>query len=99
MRRLTGLAAALALVAVPTASASGIYGQVLSPTGRVLATAHGTTFDYPADGTLVHVGAAAVDSGGATLTDVSFLGGIVQVNELDVVGNRTAVVGSIAAAG
>jgi cell wall-associated NlpC family hydrolase len=99
MLRIAGLAAAAALAAAPAAAADGVYGQVLSPQGRVLATAQGTTFDYPADGTLVHVGSATVDAGGATLTDVSLLGGLVQLNELDIVPGKTAVAGPIAAAG
>ena len=74
--------AGAALAASPTALAGGIYGEVLSPSGSVVTTAHGASFDYPADGSLVHVGQATVSNGDVTLNDVALVGNLVQATQL-----------------
>jgi NlpC/P60 family protein len=97
--RLAAVGAVVALLASAGDAFGAVYAQVLSPNGRVVAQAEGPTFDYPADGSLVHVGAAQVDPGGATLTDLSLVGGIVHVGELDLLRDGRAVIDSVAAAG
>jgi cell wall-associated NlpC family hydrolase len=95
--RVVALAAVAALALVPGAAAGG-YAEVVSKDGRVLATADGSSFAYPADGSLVRIGAASVDATGVTLNDVELLSGQVRVDQIDVIGRKVQV-GILAAAG
>jgi len=70
------------LVLAPAAAASGGYVEVVDAAGHVLASATGPSFDYPADGTLVHVGHAVVGPAGVELNDVSVLGGAVSAQTI-----------------
>src|SRR5436190_11459438 len=100
MMRAAFVAAVVALVAAPACWGAGIYAEVLSPAGQVVATAEGSSFDYPADGSLVHVGSAQASTTGVTLTDVALLGGVVQATQLYLPSRRgEAIAGTIAAAG
>lgn len=94
--------AAVALFAalVPAARGGGVYAEVVSPTGKVLAVADGSSFDFPADGSLVHVGSAEDSSSGVMLADVALFGGVVQATQLYLPsGRREPISGTIAAAG
>src|SRR5215213_5104652 len=94
--------AALALFAAlaPAAFGGGVYAQVVSPTGKVLAVADGPSFDFPADGSLVHVGSAEGSSTGVMLADVALFGSVVLATQLYLPSGRgEAISGTIAAAG
>src|SRR5215218_2568256 len=94
--------AAVALFAalVPAARGGRVYAEVVSPTGKVLAVADGSSFDFPADGSLVHVGSAEDSSSGVMLADVALFGGVVQATQLYLPsGRREPISGTIAAAG
>ncbi len=102
MRSLLVPAAALALAfaVAPTALAGGVYAEVLSPAGNIVATGSGDRFDYPADGSLVHVGRTDSSPAGVTLTDVTAVGSILQTAELFLPSGRSQpLTGTIAAAG
>src|SRR6266511_1759809 len=100
MLRAAAVVAVLALGAARAAFGAGIYAEVLSPAGKVVATADGSSFDYPADGSLVHVGSAEASPAGVMLTDVALFGGIVQATQLYLPARRgDAMAGTIAAAG
>jgi cell wall-associated NlpC family hydrolase len=94
--------AAVALFAalVPAALGGGVYAEVVSPTGKVLAVADGPSFDFPADGSLVHVGSAEASSDGVMLADLALFGGVVQATQLYLPSGRSErISGTIAAAG
>jgi cell wall-associated NlpC family hydrolase len=94
--------AAVALFAAlaPAAFGGGVYAEVVSPTGKVLAVADGPSFDFPADGSLVHVGSAEGSSTGVMLADVALFGSVVQATQLYLPSGRgDAISGTIAAAG
>jgi cell wall-associated NlpC family hydrolase len=74
--RLTVVALA-GLVLAPAAAASSV-AEVLGPDGRIVASTAGGRFDYPANGSIVHVGSSSVGSTGVELDDVSLLGGRIQ---------------------
>ena len=95
------LAAALvALVTAGGASAATGWARVVDASGRTVATADGSSFDYPADGALVHVGSATVDASGVTLNDVALLGGLVRVGQVYVPpGGSQIQLSPVAAAG
>jgi cell wall-associated NlpC family hydrolase len=99
VQRAAILTAAAALVLAPSALGGGVYAEVLSPGGKVLAVADGTSFDYPADGSLVHVGSAEASTSGVTLNDLALVGSIVQATQLYLPAGRGPVTGAIAAAG
>ena len=99
MLRVAATVAGVALALAPAAFAGPTYVEVLSPSGDVLAAGGGARFDYPADGALVHIGAATADAGGATLTDVALAGNLVNVSEIDLLADGRVVLGSTAAAG
>jgi NlpC/P60 family len=96
VRVLASLALA-ALVFAPGAAAGG-WAEVVAKDGRVLATGTGGSFSYPADGSLVRVASADVDSRGVTLTDVELLAGQVRVDQIDVFGKQVQI-GIVAALG
>src|SRR6266536_1587692 len=79
------------LVLAPAAAASGGYVEVVDAAGHVLASATGPSFDYPADGTLVHVGHAVVGPAGVELNDVSVLGGAVSAQTIVLPRGRKAI--------
>jgi cell wall-associated NlpC family hydrolase len=83
----------------PAAFAGSTYAKVIGPSGRVLAVGSDSAFDYPSDGSIVHIGSAMTSSTGAALTDVQLLGGMVNVSEVDVFSNGRDSLGSVAAAG
>jgi cell wall-associated NlpC family hydrolase len=73
---------------------------VIGAQGRVVAVANGPAFDYPIDGSLVHVARATTGAGGVALTNVSLLGGLVQVGEIVVRQSNDSVrLGGVAVAG
>jgi hypothetical protein len=75
MRRLL-LVAALVLMAVPGALAqSPSYAAVHAADGTTLASASGAEYDFPEDGSIVHVGAAQRPGAGIQLDDVVLFGG------------------------
>ena len=103
-RAAAALAAAVlvpsALAFAPAALAGGVYAEVLAPNGKVIATGSGERFDFPADGSLVHVGRADTSGAGVTLTDVAAAGWVLQAAELRMpAGRRSAMGGIVAAAG
>ncbi len=83
----------------PAAFASSTYAKVIGPSGRVLAVGSDSAFNYPSDGSLVHIGSAMTSATGAALTDIQLLGGMVNVSEVDVFRNGQDSLGTIAAAG
>jgi cell wall-associated NlpC family hydrolase len=101
MLRLAAAAAvASACVLAPPALAGGVYAEVLAPNGRVVASGSGDSFDFPADGALVHVGHAEVSPRGVTLKDVAAAGFVLQATELQLpAGRRAPMTGIVAAAG
>jgi cell wall-associated NlpC family hydrolase len=93
-------AVAAALAVVPSAFANGVYAEVLAPNGKVVASGSGDSFDFPADGSLVHVGHAEASEDGVTLRDVAAAGYVLQATELRLpAGRDTAMTGIVAAAG
>ncbi len=88
-----------ALFLAPAAFASSTYAKVIGPSGRVLAVGSDSAFNFPSDGSLVHIGSAMTSATGASLTDIQLLGGMVNVSEVDVFGNGRDSLGTIAAAG
>src|SRR5215217_1006182 len=100
MFRAAVVVAVLALAAAQAVSAGGTYAEVLSPAGKVVATASGPSFDYPADGSLLHVGSAEASPTGVLLTDVALFGGVLQATQLYLPARRgEAIAGTIVAAG
>jgi cell wall-associated NlpC family hydrolase len=93
------MAAFASLLLAPAAVGGGSYAKVIGPGGHVISLGSGRVFDYPSDGSLVHVGSAETSTDGATLNDVQLLGGIVNVSQIDVFANGQVSVGTIAAAG
>jgi cell wall-associated NlpC family hydrolase len=94
------LAVALAaLFFAPAALAGRTYARVVGPSGRVLAVGSSSAFDYPSDGSLVHIGSAMTSASGAALTDIQLLAGMVDVSEVDVFSNGQDSLGTVAAAG
>ena len=87
------------LFLAPAAFASSTYAKVIGPSGRVVAVGSDSAFNYPSDGSLVHIGSAMTSATGASLTDIELLGGMVNVSEVDVFGNGRDSLGTIAAAG
>jgi cell wall-associated NlpC family hydrolase len=100
-RRWVAIVLGVLVLAGPSAArASEPYALILSSSGKVLATGTGAGFDYPADGSLVHVGRAEADRSGVTLTDVALYGNLVQATQLSIPRGRSApLTGTIAAAG
>jgi cell wall-associated NlpC family hydrolase len=95
--RAIALAAALALVAVPAASAD-ILGtaQVRGPDGKLLATAaDGTPFTYPSDGSLVAIANVRARPNRVTLRGVSMLQGRVTADRVVLVKGRAAQVDNL----
>jgi murein DD-endopeptidase MepM/ murein hydrolase activator NlpD len=74
--------AVFALAAPVGASAATSYVVVRDTTGRTVAEAVDAGFDYPEDGSLVHVGHAAALPGGIELDDVVVLGGRIRADRL-----------------
>jgi cell wall-associated NlpC family hydrolase len=70
-------------LAAPALAAEG-YAEVLSPAGKVVAAWSSTALDYPGDGSLVHVGSAAVGPDAVVLREVTLLGGRIAATELSV---------------
>jgi len=101
MRRLPAAAALwTALALAPTALAGGVYAEVLAPSGKIVASGSGDSFDFPADGSLVHVGHADASPDGVTLRDVAAAGFVLQATELRLpAGRRAPMSGIVAAAG
>jgi cell wall-associated NlpC family hydrolase len=99
MKAVLVVTALAALLVAPPALAGGSYAKVLSPAGRVLAVGDSAAFDYPSDGSLVHIGSAVSSSGGAALNDIQLLGGMVDVSEVDVFDNGQVSLGTVAAGG
>src|SRR5919197_1826301 len=82
LRRFLGAAAAFLVLAGPAHGATSPLVEVLDGQGRIAARGGSGLFAYPADGSGVDVGSAAVTSAGTELTDVSLLGGRVQVTRV-----------------
>jgi hypothetical protein len=59
------------------ASASAAAVEILGPDGASIAHTklHSSFFDYPADGSLVHIGSIRINGRSETLTDISLLSG------------------------
>jgi cell wall-associated NlpC family hydrolase len=95
---LAAAAAALA-VAAPPAPAAGVYAEVLRPDGQVVATESAPQFDYPTDGSLLHVGHVDLARDGVTLTDVVAVGSLLQAPQLYLPTGRGDVVGEVVAGG
>ncbi len=76
LRRLL-IAVAVSLVVAPVASATPV-AEIIDQNGRVIAAAGTGRFDYPANGSLLHIGSASVTATGVELSDVSLLGGRIQ---------------------
>ena len=93
------LAVALGTLFLAPAASAGAYAKVVGPTGRLVSVGAGSGFRYPADGSVVQIGAATASGSGESLTDVQLLGGMVHVSSVDVFANGHIALGSIAAAG
>jgi murein DD-endopeptidase MepM/ murein hydrolase activator NlpD len=52
--------------------------------GGIVASATGSTFDFPEDGLVAHVGGAAQTASGVELTNVVLLGGRIRADRIDV---------------
>jgi cell wall-associated NlpC family hydrolase len=76
LRRLL-IAVAVSLVVAPVASATTV-AEIIDQNGRVIAAAGTGRFDYPGNGSLLHIGSATVTATGVELGDVSLLGGRIQ---------------------
>ena len=76
------LAAAAALYAAPAALGATPAAEILGPDGNVIATASQAPFAYPADGSVLRIGALASTPAGLELRSVSVLGGSVRVDRL-----------------
>jgi cell wall-associated NlpC family hydrolase len=76
LRRLL-IAVAVSLVVAPSAFATPV-AEIIDQNGRVIAAAGTGRFDYPADGSLLHIGSASVTAAGVELGDVALLGGRIQ---------------------
>lgn len=98
--RLAVSAVLCTVLCVPSvAIAAGPSVKVISPSGRVLAEGSDIRFDYPSDSSLVHVGSAISVGGNSTLNEITLLGGLVNVSQLDLFDNGGVALGSLAAAG
>jgi hypothetical protein len=91
--RALALAAALALVLVPTAAAD-ILGtaQVRGPDGKLLAAARSGGFEYPADGSLVAIAKVASAPSHVELDGVTMLGGRIHADRVTLQKGEAAVV-------
>jgi hypothetical protein len=85
------LAAAIALVAAPTAAAD-ILGtaQVRTSDGTLLAAAKGRSFSYPSDGSVLSIGKVRTTENRVDLEDVSMLGGRVHADRVTIRHGRRA---------
>jgi hypothetical protein len=88
--------AALALAAAPAAAAD-VFGaaQVRTADGALLASSHGGSFAYPADGSLVLIGSIETTDSGVDLKHVSLLGGAVQADRVLLRARFTTVEGLV----
>ena len=84
---------------LPSMAVGGSYAKVVGPDGHILAEGSGPRFDYPSDGSVVKIGIASSVGRNSTLNDVSLLGGLVNISEIDVFENGQVALGSVAAAG
>src|SRR5215210_2360188 len=75
-------AVALSLVLAPAAGAAAPVAQILNAHNRVIATAGPGSFDYPGNGSLLHIGSSAVTASGGELRDVSLLDGRIQASRV-----------------
>lgn len=76
LRRLL-IAVAVSLVVAPAASATTV-AEIIDQNGHVIAAAGTGRFDYPANGSLLHIGSSRVTPTGVELGDVALLGGRIQ---------------------
>jgi murein DD-endopeptidase MepM/ murein hydrolase activator NlpD len=76
--------ALVALTAPAAARAAPSYVEVRDPTGRTIATGIGAAYDYPEDGSVVHVGGASQTATGIELSNVVLLDGRVRADTIDV---------------
>jgi cell wall-associated NlpC family hydrolase len=85
------LAAAIALVAAPTAAAD-ILGtaQVRTADGKLLAAAGDGSFAYPSDGSVLSIGRVHATENRVDLEDVSMLGGRVHADRVTIRHGRRA---------
>lgn len=97
--KLVASAVASIFLCLPSIAAGGAYAKVIGPDGRILAEGSGSRFDYPSDGSVVQVGIASSIGGNSTLNDISLLGGLVNISQIDVFDNGQVALGSVAAAG
>ncbi|MFN2629383.1 MAG: C40 family peptidase [Gaiellaceae bacterium] len=74
-------ASAVALTVAPAALASPAI-EVLGPGGTVIASSGPGSFDYPASGSVLHVGRGSLSAAGVELDDVSMLGGVIQIGAI-----------------
>src|ERR1700716_2744792 len=97
LRRL--LAAVAIALAAPSAASASPAVEVLGPGGNVVATSGPGGFDYPAGGSVLHVGRGSLTAAGVELDDVSMLGGVIQVGAIVVPSAGMATVTGLVVAG
>lgn len=90
---------ACTILCVPSIAIAGPYVKVIRADGRVLAEGSGAHFDYPSDGSLVHIGTATSVGGNSTLNAITLLGGLVNISQIDIFDNGQVALGSVAAVG
>src|SRR4051812_21670177 len=94
------LAAAIALVAAPTAGAD-ILGtaQVRTADGKLLAAAGNGSFTYPLDGSVLSIGSVVATQTRVELDDVSMLGGRVHADRVTIRHGRRAAISGLVVQG
>jgi len=75
-------AVAVSLVLAPAAGAAAPVAQILNSHNRVIASAGPGAFDYPRNGSLLHIGSSSVSAAGVELRDVSLLDGRIQASRV-----------------
>jgi hypothetical protein len=71
----------LAATAAP-AHAAPSYAEIHTPSEGVLVAATGNAFDYPEDGSIIHIGAATAEPGGVRLSNAVLLDGRVRADQI-----------------
>jgi cell wall-associated NlpC family hydrolase len=79
----SALAVAAALAHAAAATADG-YAELVTPDGKTTFSAVGPSFDYPGDGSVLHVGSARLVDGTVVLRDVSLYDGTVRAGSVAV---------------
>lgn len=91
-------AVAFMLAAAPAAHAA-TFAKVVSPSGKTIASASGTSFAYPSDGSIVKVSGAQATPNDVLLADVQLLGGEVDLSQVDLLANGRVLFGPLVAGG